>query len=116
MIPMSFSWQWKVKMLTSLWRKPIDFGINELIGFGESWYYGSIASRVYNVDLTNKNLNWTVVEPGEEFSFNQALGDVDTSMGYREAYIIKDGATQLAAVAEFAKQVAPYLEHCSMLA
>lgn len=74
-----------------------DFGINELIGFGESWYYGSIASRVYNVDLTNKILNWTVVEPGEEFSFNQALGDVDTSMGYREAYIIKDGATQLAA-------------------
>jgi len=74
-----------------------DFGINELIGFGESWYYGSIASRVYNVDLTNKILNWTVVEPGKEFSFNQALGDVDTSMGYREAYIIKDGATQLAA-------------------
>lgn len=74
-----------------------DFGINEIIGFGESWYYGSITSRIHNVDLTNKILNWTIVKPGEEFSFNQALGNVDTSMGYREAYIIKDGATQLAA-------------------
>jgi vancomycin resistance protein YoaR len=74
-----------------------DFGINELIGFGESWYYGSIATRIHNVDLTNKILNWTIVAPGEEFSFNQALGNVDTSIGYQAAYIIKDGATQLAA-------------------
>jgi vancomycin resistance protein YoaR len=74
-----------------------DFGINEIIGFGESWYYGSITSRIHNVDLTNKILNWTIIKPGEEFSFNQALGNVDTSTGYREAYIIKDGATQLAA-------------------
>jgi vancomycin resistance protein YoaR len=74
-----------------------DFGINELIGFGESWYFGSITTRIYNVDLTNQILNWTIIAPGEEFSFNQALGDVSTSVGYREAYIIKDGATQLAA-------------------
>jgi vancomycin resistance protein YoaR len=74
-----------------------DFGINEVIGFGESWYYGSIASRIHNVDLTNKILNWTIIKPGEEFSFNQVLGNVDTSTGYKEAYIIKDGATQLAA-------------------
>ncbi|NMA29799.1 MAG: hypothetical protein GX943_01925 [Candidatus Pacebacteria bacterium] len=74
-----------------------DFGINELIGFGESWYYGSITSRIYNVDLTNRILNWTIIAPGEEFSFNQAVGDVSAGVGYREAYIIKDGATQLAA-------------------
>lgn len=74
-----------------------DFGINELIGFGESWYHGSIQSRIHNVDLTNRILNWTIVAPGEEFSFNRALGDVDTSVGYQDAYIIKDGASQLAA-------------------
>lgn len=74
-----------------------DFGINEIIGFGESWYYGSINSRIHNVDLTNKTLNWTIVAPGEEFSFNQALGDVSSQGGYQSAYIIKDGTTQLAA-------------------
>lgn len=74
-----------------------DFGINELIGFGESWYQGSIKSRIHNVDLTNQILNWTIIPPGEEFSFNRALGDVNTSIGYQAAYIIKDGATQLAA-------------------
>ncbi len=74
-----------------------DFGINELIGFGESWYQGSIKSRIHNVDLTNRILNWTIVAPGEEFSFNRALGNVDSSTGYQDAYIIKDGASQLAA-------------------
>lgn len=73
-----------------------DFGIKEIIGFGESWYYGSIASRIYNVDLTNEILNWIIIPPGEEFSFNRALGDVSSATGYREAYIIQDGATRLA--------------------
>jgi len=73
-----------------------DFGIKEIIGFGESWYYGSIASRIFNVDLTNQILNWIVIPPGEEFSFNRALGDVSSATGYREAYIIRDGATHLA--------------------
>jgi vancomycin resistance protein YoaR len=73
-----------------------DFGIEEIIGFGESWYYGSIASRIFNVDLTNQILNWTIIAPGEEFSFNKVLGDVSSATGYREAYIIQDGATRLA--------------------
>ncbi len=73
-----------------------DFGIKEIIGFGESWYYGSIASRIFNVDLTNQILNWIIIPPGEEFSFNKALGDVSSATGYREAYIIRDGATHLA--------------------
>jgi vancomycin resistance protein YoaR len=73
-----------------------DFGIEEVIGFGESWYFGSISSRIFNVDLTSKILNLIIIPPGKEFSFNQALGDVSAATGYQEAYIIQDGATRLA--------------------
>ena len=91
-----------------------DFGINELIGFWKVGIMGQFASRVYNVDLTNKILNWTVVEPGESFHLIRHWAMLILVWGI-EAYIIKDGATT-GCRWRVAKQVAPYLEHCSMLA
>jgi len=70
-------------------------GITEQIGFGESEYAHSIATRVHNVALTTTKINNIIVKPGEEFSFNKALGDVSAATGFKPAYIIKDGQTVL---------------------
>lgn len=72
-----------------------DLGINELIGFGDSFYKGSIPSRVHNVSHTAQILNNTILQPGEEFSFNQALGEVSSRTGFKPAYVIKGGQTVL---------------------
>ncbi len=74
-----------------------DLGINEVIGFGESWYQGSIPNRVYNVDLSSRRISHHIVAPNQEFSFNQALGPVGAATGYRDAYIIEGGMTKLSA-------------------
>lgn len=72
-----------------------DLGIKELIGKGESTFYHSILSRIHNVALTAGKLNGVLVAPGEEFSFNQTLGDISAATGYKSAYIIKEGRTVL---------------------
>jgi vancomycin resistance protein YoaR len=72
-----------------------NLGIKELIGKGESWYGGSISSRVYNLNLAAQRINGLLLAPEEVFSFNQALGDVSAQTGYKQAYIIKDGRTIL---------------------
>lgn len=70
-------------------------GINELIGFGESEYAGSIPSRIHNVAHATNQLNYYLIKPGEEFSFNKALGNVSQATGYQPAYIISGGQTVL---------------------
>ncbi|AKM80981.1 MAG: hypothetical protein UT13_C0001G0017 [Candidatus Pacebacteria bacterium GW2011_GWF2_38_9] len=76
--------------------KTNDLGITEVIGFGESWYAHSIPNRIYNVTLTADRISNHIVKPGEEFSFNKALGEVSDKTGFRNAYIIEAGETKLA--------------------
>lgn len=73
-----------------------QLGIKEVIGFGESWYDHSIPNRVYNVDIATSHITNKIVKPGEEFSFNKAIGEVSDRTGYRNAYIIEGGQTKLA--------------------
>ncbi len=72
-----------------------DLGINEQIGFGESNYDHSIPSRINNVSVTTNRISNTLVAPGEEFSFNQTLGEVSSRTGYQPAYVISGGMTVL---------------------
>lgn len=72
-----------------------NLGINERIGFGESYYYHSIPTRIHNVAHTTEKINLTLVAPGAEFSFNKTLGDVSSLTGFQPAYVIKDGQTIL---------------------
>jgi vancomycin resistance protein YoaR len=72
-----------------------NLGIKELIGSGTSTYYGSIASRVHNIGVASSKINSTLVPPGNVFSFNDAVGDITSLTGYKQAYIIKDGQTIL---------------------
>ncbi len=72
-----------------------NMGIKELIGQGHSLFYGSAASRVYNINLAATRLSGILVKPGETFSFDNALGDVSSFTGYQQAYIIQNGRTVL---------------------
>lgn len=72
-----------------------SLGIKELIGSGISYFRGSIPSRVHNVSLAASRLNGILIPPGEEFSFNKALGDISKFTGFKEAYVIRDGKTVL---------------------
>lgn len=72
-----------------------NYGIVEEIGHGQSDYSGSIPTRVYNVILASQKFNGVLIKKGEEFSFNEILGDISASTGYQQAYIIKNGRTVL---------------------
>ncbi len=72
-----------------------SLGIKELLGKGESYFRGSIAGRIHNIDLASSRINGILVKPGEVFSLNQALGEVSKKTGYKEAYVIKEGKTIL---------------------
>lgn len=74
-----------------------NLGINEILGFGESYYAHSIAGRVHNVALTASRINNTLVAPGEAFSFNQTLGEVSAATGFKEGYVIKGNRSELSA-------------------
>lgn len=75
--------------------KTNNLGIKEVIGFGESWYAHSIPNRIDNVALTASRINNHIVKPGQEFSFNVALGEVSDKTGYKNAYVIEAGQTKL---------------------
>ncbi len=72
-----------------------DLGINERIGFGDSYYYHSIPNRIHNVALATSRISDTIVKPGEEFQFNQTLGEVSRRTGFKSAYVISGGRTVL---------------------
>lgn len=72
-----------------------NLGIKELVGRGVSYFQGSIANRIHNIQLATSRLNGLLIPPGETFSFNKSLGDVSANTGYKEAYIIKEGRTIL---------------------
>lgn len=75
--------------------KANSLGIEELIGEGKSDYTHSIPGRVHNVLHAAKQINGIIVPKGEEFSFNEHIGDISASTGYQQAYIIQNGKTVL---------------------
>ncbi len=72
-----------------------SLGINERVGFAESFFHHSIPGRVHNVVLTAQRINYSLIAPGAVFSFNKALGDVSQASGFQQAYIIQAGHTIL---------------------
>lgn len=72
-----------------------DFGIVEKIGEGKSDYSGSIPERIHNLILASSRFNGVLVPKDEVFSFNNTIGDISSSTGYKPAYVIKNGRTVL---------------------
>lgn len=72
-----------------------ELGIVERIGRGDSHYDHSIPNRIHNVAITTERINNVLIPPGEEFSFNKTLGEVSSRTGYKSAYVIRNGRTEL---------------------
>jgi vancomycin resistance protein YoaR len=68
-----------------------NLGITSLIGKGESSFTGSSAARVHNIRVGMSRFNGLLIKPGEEFSFNNYLGEVEESTGFRYELVIKNG-------------------------
>ncbi len=76
--------------------KDLDkYGIKELIGSGSSKYLGSIPSREKNLLLASERLDGALVAPGQIFSFNKTVGEINAKTGYASAYVIQNGRTVL---------------------
>lgn len=71
------------------------FGIVEKIGEGVSDFTGSAPERVYNLTHAAKKLHGVLIPPGQNFSYNNAIGDISQATGFKPGYIIKDGRTVL---------------------
>lgn len=60
---------------------------------GESNFAGSPANRRHNIAVATAKFNGLVIMAGEEFSFNQYLGEVDAVNGYLPELVIKENVT-----------------------
>lgn len=70
-----------------------DLGIKTLIAKGVSDFHGSSNARIHNIKTGASKFNGAIIKPGEEFSFNSILGDVDEKTGYQPELVIKGGQT-----------------------
>jgi vancomycin resistance protein YoaR len=68
-------------------------GITELVHAETSWFYGSSAERVQNIQAAAASFHGLLVPPGATFSMASALGNISLDNGYAEAMIIVGGRT-----------------------
>ncbi|MXZ43084.1 MAG: hypothetical protein F4Z18_15330 [Caldilineaceae bacterium SB0666_bin_21] len=67
---------------------PEAYGIRELVASGTTWFKGSSASRIHNIELTTSQLHNVMVPPGADFSFNDTVGAITAAIGYADSAII----------------------------
>ena len=72
-----------------------DLGIKDLLGRGTSSFSHSSAIRNMNVEKGASIINRILVAPDETFSFIKNLGEVSLEAGFKKAYIIRQGKTEL---------------------
>jgi len=70
-----------------------ELGITQLITSQTSYFYGSSAARLKNIQMAAANFHGLLVAPGETFSMGQYVGDISLDSGYAEALIIYNGKT-----------------------
>jgi len=70
-----------------------ELGITELVSEATTYFWGSWPNRRSNIALGAGLLNGIIIAPGEEFSFNEHLGDITPEAGYLEGSVILGGAT-----------------------
>lgn len=68
-------------------------GIKEVVAVGHTRFAGSPANRKHNVGVGVSKYNGLLIAPGETFSFNKNLGEVDASTGYKKELVIKPEGT-----------------------
>lgn len=70
-----------------------ELGITELVAQQTTYFYGSSAARIQNIETAAKNFHGLLVAPGEIFSMTNYMGDISLENGYAEALIIYGNRT-----------------------
>jgi len=65
-----------------------EIGITELVHQETSYFYGSDAARVQNIETAAAQFHGLLIPPGATFSMANALGNISLENGYAEALII----------------------------
>ena len=72
-----------------------SLGITELVSEGKSDFTGSAPYRVTNIQAGLVLLDGVLIAPGDEFSFDDTIGDIDDTNGFVKGYAIVESRTQL---------------------
>lgn len=72
-----------------------ELGIVELLAEGKSSFAGSAAYRITNIKAGAARMDGVLIAPGEEFSFNTQLGEVNETNGFVEGYAVVGNRTKL---------------------
>ena len=70
-----------------------ELGIRELVHEEVSYFYGSSAERIQNIQAAADSFYGVLIAPGEVFSMADTMGDISLDNGYAEALIIVGGET-----------------------
>ena len=70
-----------------------NMGITALLAKGVSNFSGSPKSRIHNIKLGAARFNGVLIKSGEEFSFNNILGEIGPGQGYEPELVIKKDKT-----------------------
>ncbi len=65
----------------------VNFILNEF----STKFNSNVKGRSENISLAAKSIDGTILMPGEEFSFNQVVGQTTLARGYKHAPVIVDG-------------------------
>ena len=65
-----------------------EMGIRELVSTGTTYFAGSSASRVRNVEVAAEQFEGVVIPPGGIFSFNAIVRDVSSANGFEDSLVI----------------------------
>lgn len=89
-VPLSFSYELPTYSANVT---ATELGITELVAESTTFYTGSTQSRVKNIIEAIERMNGLIIAPGEEFSFNHYLGDINPEEGFVQGKIIFGGRT-----------------------
>lgn len=70
-----------------------ELGITRLISTGDSFYVGSSQARIDNIIRATQRFDGIIIPPGDEFSFNEWVGDISPESGYVSSRVIYGGRT-----------------------
>lgn len=70
-----------------------ELGITELVAEHTTYFYGSSAARIQNIEAAARNFHGVLVAPGEVFSMGDYISDISLENGFAEALIIYGGRT-----------------------
>lgn len=70
-----------------------ELGITELVGESTTYFTTSTQNRRTNIAVGASKLDGIIIAPGEEFSFNYYLGEIEEANGFVEGKVIFGGRT-----------------------